>query len=194
MTKVDGGGGIIALIFLSRDRLLIRLCLNPLRNIAVPHRLPQEERSSVKKDSAAEKERKMLYPRVKNEVEIPAETPDGTLFVSVAESFGKVAGASLEDCARGYWTVRHMKAAHGFDCKYLVARRNGVIEGVWKIDLKKGWMKPEDTPKKTWPDDRPKGKDCVGCGLIRDEKLESKLVGKRVKLGACPNHLRGYFK
>lgn len=148
----------------------------------------------------------MVYPHItKDEVIIPTEVPSGTLFVSVACSYGKkrdkdgnpLKQVSLEDCARGYWTLANLKSAHAFECDYLVAHVHGKIVGAWRIDHKRGdrgWMDPQSTPKKTWtsdcPAEPPKRK---GCELFEELSLVEKLLGKRVKLGRCGNTLRGYF-
>lgn len=51
----------------------------------------------------------MVYPNVKDTVEVPEGTPSGTLFVCVDKTFGKgivddttKKPVSIEDCARGY--------------------------------------------------------------------------------------------
>lgn len=143
---------------------------------------------------------KMVYPKVKDEVSVPAGTPNGTLFVCVDETFGKgiVDPATkkhvlLEDCARGYWTRANLDAAHADQCDWLMARLHGKIKGVWRINRKKGWMDPAVTPKKTWPSDKPKDRPRGGCEVIADEEMEKKFLGCEVHLGRCPNSLRGYF-
>ena len=85
--------------------------------------------------------------------------------VCVSQTWGKAIQSkvpgkrvSLEDCARGYWklarSVRKDKA------KWLMAFDKGGIVGVWKIG-DKGWMRCEESPKKTWPEDLDGLKDCV---------------------------------
>ena len=143
----------------------------------------------------------MIYPRIKDKVSVPKETPDKTLFVSVDNTYGKRLVdpqtkklVSLEDCARGYWTEKNLIGAHGYDCDWLVARLHGVIVGVWKIDRQKGWMDPSVTPKKTWPSDKPKDRPRSGCELVAaDIDIWNKLVGQKVHLGRCHNSLRGIF-
>ena len=138
---------------------------------------------------------KMTYPVTKDKVKVPEGTPNGTLFVSVDGTW-KVKGnpSSLEDCARGYWPVKNLKAAHAYDCDWLMARKHGRIVGVWKIDKKKGWMDSSETPKKSWPEDKPTDIPRNGCELIPvDSKIEAKFIGQAVNLGRCHNSLRGYF-
>lgn len=143
----------------------------------------------------------MVYPNIKDPVEVPEGTPSGTLFVCVDNTFGKgivdsmtKKPVSIEDCARGYWTRANLAAAHADQCDWLMARLHGKIEGVWKIDRQKGWMDSSATPKKTWPSDRPKDCPRAGCELISDEEMAQKFIGRDVHLGRCPNTLRGYFK
>ena len=137
----------------------------------------------------------VVYPKVSDPVEVPDGTPSGTLFVSVDGTYKKNGcPANLEDCARGYWTVANLEAAHAYNCDWLMSRKNGKINGVWRIDRKKGWMDPSATPKVTWPSDQPKDRPRLGCELIKDEKMEKLFIGQVVHLGRCYNSLRGYFK
>ena len=136
----------------------------------------------------------MFYPNVSDPTSIPSGTPDRTLFVCVDNTWKqKGIPASLEDCARGYWTEANLEAAHAYDCDWLMARHHGKIVGVWKID-KRRWMVPSATPKKTWPNDNPTDHPRRGCILIPvDKEMEQCFIGKEVHLGRCPNSLRGYF-
>lgn len=143
----------------------------------------------------------MVYPNVRDMVTVLNGTPNGTLFVSVDGTYGKKIVdpttrqlVSLEDCARGYWTQANLAAAHGYDCDWIMARLRGKIVGVWKINRKKGWMDPSNTPKSTWPSDRPKDRPRSGCELIPvDKEVWNRFVGKEVHLGRNQNSLRGYF-
>ena len=138
----------------------------------------------------------MVYPKVKDQISVPQGTPDKTLFVSVDATWQeRGCPASLEDCARGYWTEQNLSAAHGYDCEWLMARKHRRIVGVWKIDRKKGWMIPSATPKVTWPSDNPKPPPARrGCVLMPvDEEKKRLFLGKVVHLGRNQNTLRGYF-
>ena len=137
----------------------------------------------------------MVYPKVKDEVIVPRGTPDRTLFVSVDGTWQKKGNAAtLEDCARGYWTVANLSAAHADECDWLMARKRGKIVGVWKISRQKGWMAPSESPKKSWKADKPTDHPRLACELISvGEQMEKRYVGKAVHLGRCPNSLRGYF-
>ena len=138
----------------------------------------------------------MVYPQVKDPISVPQGTPDKTLFVSVDGTWQeKGCTASLEDCARGYWTEQNLSASHGYACEWLMARKHGRIVGVWKIDRKKGWMIPSATPKATWPSDKPiSPPQRRGCELISvNEQVENRFLGKEVHLGRSKNTLRGYF-
>ncbi len=142
----------------------------------------------------------MVYPIVNSRVSVPEGTPNGTLFVSVDGTFGiepkeSSQKASLEDCARGYWSVENLRAAHGEECSWLMARKGGKIIGVWRIDTTRGWMEPEASKKKTWPGDQPvPPPPRLGCDLKDvDEPTRNQFIGQVVHLGRCPNSLRGYF-
>ena len=139
-----------------------------------------------------------VYPKVSDIISIPKGIPSGTLFVDVSESAKVVDGITnrhpnLEDRARGYWTVKNLKAAHAEMCDWLIARERGKIVGVWKINRDKGWMLPAQTPKKTWPTDNGGGSPRLGCELIVTDEF-SQLIGQQVHLGRCPNSLRAWFK
>ena len=141
----------------------------------------------------------MFHPNVRGAA-VPPGTPSGTLFVSVSQTWQAnnpvvPQNVSLEDCARGYWWIRNLQAAWYTQCEYLMAHRDGVIVGAWRIDLVKGWMQPMQTPKATWPTDchqHPTPSRKRGCELIADEEL-NRFVGQPVCMGTCPNPLRGYF-
>lgn len=144
------------------------------------------------------KEVKMVYPNVSDEVSVPKGTPNGTLFVSVDGTWKKKGcPATLVDCARGYWTDANLAAAHAEDCEWLMARQGGKIVGVWKINRNKGkngWMLPSATPKKTWPNDKPVDYPRSGCELIPvEESIKKRFIGEPIHLGRCRNSLRGYF-
>lgn len=137
-----------------------------------------------------------VYPNVSDRVEVPRGTPNGTLFVSVDETYQnpRLPGVSLEDCARGYWTERNLAASHAEECDYLMARKHGRIVGAWRIDRKTGWLDPAKTPKRTWPQDRPLSPPPrKGCLVIEDEPRLGSFIGQPVRLGRCPCTLRGYF-
>lgn len=138
-----------------------------------------------------------VYPKVSDEVSVPKGMPNGTLFVEVTKSAKVIDGITkrhpnLEDRARGYWTVPNLKAAHADLCDWLVARERGKIVGVWKINRKKGWMDPTQTPKKTWPTDNGGDRSRQGCEVIATDGFNH-LIGQRVHLGRCPNSLRSWF-
>lgn len=142
------------------------------------------------------------YPSTSTAVHVPAGTPSGTLFVDVGKTCGKGLvdpntnlPVSLEDCARGFWKNTHLAGAHASQCDWLVARMNGIIQGVWKIDRKIGWQLPTVSPIPT----RIGNSDTTRsvCVLLPDdeevEDVRKKLVGSRVHLGRNHNSLRGYF-
>ena len=114
-----------------------------------------------------------------------------TMMVCVSKTWGKnktseVTGkrVSLEDCARGYWklagSARTGKAGRA---KCLMAFDKGVIVGVWKIGGK-GWMRCEESPKKTWSEDLDSMRDAElrrVCELQPvDRKIWNKYVGVRI--------------
>ena len=147
----------------------------------------------------------MFYPNV-NGATVPPGIPSGTLFVSVGQTWQThnptvPPNVSLEDCARGYWTVRCLTEAHADQCEYLMAQKKGVIVGAWKINRARGWMEPTLTPKVTWPEDcrqhpiPSNRRGCelkANCELIADVNL-NQFVGQRVRVGRHFNPLRGYF-
>ena len=142
----------------------------------------------------------MVYPNVNGPISVPEGTPDKTLFVCVDKTYGTRdpdTGTLItpEDCARGYWTEYNLADSRGYNCDWLMARYNGIIVGVWKIDKAQGWMVPSATPKQSWPSDNPDpSPPRRGCALIPvDEETEKRFIGKEVHLGQCQNTLRGYF-
>ena len=139
-----------------------------------------------------------VFPKVSDAVAVPNGTPHRALFVDVTVSAKVIDGItktapSLEDRARGYWTVANLKAAYAEMCDWLIAREHGVIVGVWKINRKKGWIDPSMTPKKTWPTDKGDGIPRLGCEVIEADEYRF-LIGKRAHLGRCPNSLRAIFE
>ena len=142
----------------------------------------------------------MFYPNVSDPTSIPAGTPDKTLFACVDRTYGTrdpKTGTliTLEDCAMGYWTENNLADSRGYDCDWLMARYDGIIVGVWKIDRTQGWKVPSAIPKKSWPSDNPTPPpQRRGCVLIPvDKETENRFVGNQVHLGRCQNTLRGYF-
>ena len=111
-----------------------------------------------------------------------------TIMVCVSRTWGealqsKVTGkrVSLEDCARGYW--RLSRSSRAAKAKWLMAFDKAVIVGVWKIG-EKGWMRCEESPKKTWPEDLVNLKDAElrrVCEVLPvDQKVWNKYVGVRI--------------
>ena len=144
----------------------------------------------------------MVYPEVGTQVQVPEDTPNGTLFVCVAGTYGRkqrsnVTGecVSLEDCACGYWKIQHLSQAHAGDCEWLMAHCDGKIKGVWKIDRQKGWLPAADVRKQTWPEDQRTDYPSSACYLTPvSQEVWDRFVGKDVRLGRCWNPLRGYFR
>lgn len=107
-----------------------------------------------------------------------------TLFVCVNNTWGRQyvssvthERVSLKDCARGYWYIAGSYRAR--QAEYLMAVCHGSVEGVWRINQERGWMRPADTPKVTWPEDQP---TCgrVGCELMDVSPEEwNRFVGTR---------------
>lgn len=108
-----------------------------------------------------------------------------TILVCVSKTWGigKISTVtkkriSLEDCSRGYWRIVGSKKAP--QCECLMAVSEGEIVGVWEIDKTKGnngWMRPAQTPKKTWPEDRGLGCPRLGCELISPSR-ESPVIAE----------------
>ena len=142
----------------------------------------------------------MLYQNVTGDTFVPEGTPDGTLFVCVDSSWNIMPcvarPASLEDCARGYWTKANLDAAHAAECTWLMARWHGIIVGAWRIERPRGataWLPSYEESKETWPEDRPMPPPLrLACRLRRDDSVE-RFIGQKVRLGRSPNSLRGYF-
>ena len=144
----------------------------------------------------------MVKPNVNSEVQVPAGTPSGTLFVCVRGTYGKVVSkvtkrpVSLADCACGYWTNKCLNQADASRCEWLMAHSAGKILGVWKIDRSKGdrgWLPSEKVKKTTWPEDSRTDAPSSACFLIPDAEMERRFVNKTVRLGRAYNPLRGYF-
>ena len=142
----------------------------------------------------------MVYPRIaKDQVVIPSGTPDRTLFVCVTKTYGvhlpenQMRCASPEDCSRGYWKNCHVTAAHAEDCDWLFAHKNRRIVEVFRIDRKKGWVDSRQSPKKSWPSDKPPVGTRKACEVTHDAAMTSRFKGAIVRLGRCQNPLRGYF-
>lgn len=142
-----------------------------------------------------------IFPESSTKIEVPAGTPNGTLFVCVLKTWGKqikstVTGyrVSLEDCSRGYWMSGCVSQSRAENCDYLMAHYAGEIRGMWKIDRKKGWRIATQSPKKTWPEDVLNRPDGYACELIPvDAEMSKKFVGQTIHLGRAFNPLRGYF-
>lgn len=111
-----------------------------------------------------------------------------TMMVCVSQTWGKAKKSdvtdkrvSLEDCARGYWRVA--RSARAQKAKWLMAFDKGVIVGVWEIG-EKGWMRCDESPKKTCPEDLNNLKDAElrrVCELLPvDRKIWDKYVGVRI--------------
>lgn len=125
-----------------------------------------------------------------------------TMMVCVSQTWGKAIQSemtgkrvSLEDCARGYWRLSGSSRAGR--AKWLMAFDKGVIVGVWKIG-DKGWMRCENSPKKTWPEDLDSLKDAElrrVCELLPvDRKIWNKYVGVRINDIEGLNPRGGCFK
>lgn len=146
----------------------------------------------------------MIKPASHNvyNVEVPVGTPSGTLFACVTKTYGeklksKVTGKliDLEDCARGYWTAQHLSAADAESCEWLMAHHHGKVCGIWKIDLKKGWVGQAQSPKRSWPEDQPEEPPHrFACELLPvSRETWDRFVGKAVRLGRAFGSVRGYF-
>jgi len=120
-----------------------------------------------------------------------SEFEQPTMMVSVGNTWGKgieskVTGkrVSLEDCVRGYWLVSNSPRAER--AKWIMGFVSGVIVGVWAIDTAKGWMRCEQSPKKSWPEDLPNMKPRDQeirrvCELKPvDRAIWNKYVGMRI--------------
>lgn len=142
-----------------------------------------------------------IYPKVKDNVTVPDCVPNGTLFVCVTNSYGKGLKnqrtgklVSLEDCARGFWMEANLQASQYMNCQWLAAYSKGKILGIWKIDQ---WstMTEETVAALNRGDAITPRKLCCTLKSIDAEvqNVQSLVVGKNVKLGRCPNPLRGFF-
>ena len=111
-----------------------------------------------------------------------------SVLVSVKETWCKeiksrITGkrVSLEDCAMGYWQVASSSKIE--QCEWLMALgEGGKVIGVWKINRQKGWLPPDQLPKKTWPEDdggshRESRRGCVLLDAPAD--VRSKFMGIR---------------
>lgn len=123
-----------------------------------------------------------------------------TILVCVSKTWGvgKVSTVtkkriSLVDCSRGYWRIVGSKKAP--QCECLMAVSNGEIVGVWEIDKTKGnngWMKPAQTPKKTWPEDCGLGCPRLGCELISPNRESPVITEMRRKFrNLCVQNIEG---
>lgn len=151
----------------------------------------------------------LLYPEVKGEVAqvLPEGIPNGTLLVCVDRTWGIEKKddttrnrISLEDCSRGYWCDVHLRKVRLAECHWLMAIADNKIEGVWKIDEKTGWKKPEEIPKPTWPSDKgPWEVPRSGCLFLPDDDetrtVRAACVGKAVMLSFAQHQtVRGVFR
>ena len=142
---------------------------------------------------------KKTYPKVNTEVVVPDATPNGSLFVDVGATSGKLINpqtgqiAQDVDCARGYWTERNLNGVNAAACDYLIARKDRKTVGVWLIDKNKGWK--NISPGAKIPS-RPQYNDPerLFCEVLPvPDELGNALVGEEVHLGQSQNSLRGIF-
>lgn len=107
-----------------------------------------------------------------------------TLFVCVNNTWGQEITSAvthqrvaLKDCAMGYWYLAGSLRAR--QAEYLMAVCHGTVAGVWRINQERGWLRPAEIRKETWPEDRPAG-NRVGCELIDVTQEEwNRFVGTR---------------
>jgi len=111
-----------------------------------------------------------------------------TLFVSVKKTWeqqlmSNVTGkrVSLKDCAMGYWMVANSPKIE--QCELLMALgKGGVIIGVWRINRQRGWLRPAELPKETWPEDDGgvRKESRRGCELFEvSDEIRNKFLGLR---------------
>lgn len=125
-----------------------------------------------------------------------------TIFVSVSRTWGQELVSeqtrkrvTLEDCARGYWTLNPWgKAAK---VKWLMAVSRNEIVGVWAIDKRKGtngWMESPLSPKVSWPEDIVEGRTRYACELKSlPKEISGEYCGRTMNdLGLKP--MRGPFR
>ena len=142
---------------------------------------------------------KKTYPKVNTEVVVPDATPNGSLFVDVGATSGKLINpqtgqiAQDVDCARGYWKSANLNGANYGACDYLIARKSGKIVGVWQINKTKGWKNVGTNSQ------IPSVPSChdtsrMFCELLPVSKdLWGSLIGESVHLGRSKNTIRGVF-
>lgn len=121
-----------------------------------------------------------------------------TVFVSVKNTWGKeikseITGerVSLADCAMGYWRVANSPKIE--QCEWLMAIGDGgAVIGVWEINRQKGWLRPDQLPKRTWPEDDggTHRESRRGCELLEaPNDVRAKFLG--VRPYACGIETRG---
>ena len=142
-----------------------------------------------------------VYPKVKDQVTIPEETPNGTLFVSIRKFYGKISPITrerltLEECVRGFWRKRNLDDSHYENCKYVAAQVNGEILGIWNVDK---WYPMTNQAIRSLNRQEPVLNNRMYCTLKNDDneiqKIRQQIVGERVRLGRHPSKtpLRSYF-
>jgi hypothetical protein len=142
-----------------------------------------------------------VCPRVKDNVIVPDGVPNGTLFVCVTDTYGNGLKnprngklVSLEDCARGFWWEANLLASHYMNCQWLAAHSKGKILGIWKIDQWSPMTEETVVALNRGDPIKPKRLYCsLKFNDAEVQKVQSLVVGKNVKLGRCPNPLRGFF-
>ena len=85
---------------------------------------------------------------------------------------------SLYDCARGYWRVGSSGKGKAYMCKYAVASFYGRVAEVYEIDQSKSWMTWHESPKETWPDDKPDDMRRAFEGNIANTQIRAMYIGR----------------
>jgi hypothetical protein len=127
-------------------------------------------------------------------VSVPSEIPNGTLFISVNESWGRniicrATGrrVSLENCARAFWRERNLDTANYRRCEWAAALLHGEIVGFWRID-QNSWRSCDSIADlEACEREGNPNSERLYCGFLQDDEdvraLRLNLVGKRVRIG-----------
>ena len=85
---------------------------------------------------------------------------------------------SLYDCARGYWRVGATGKGKAYRCKYAVASFYGRVAEVYEINRSKSWMTWRESPKVTWPEDKPNKMRRAFEGHIANAQIRARYIGR----------------
>ena len=85
---------------------------------------------------------------------------------------------SLYDCARGYWRVGRSGKGKAYKCKYAVASFYGRVAEVYEINQAKSWMTWRESPKATWPDDKPNDMRRAFEGRVANAQIRALYIGR----------------